>query len=297
MRIPYFSKKPTHYLHLKEKWAHTHYKLQERLWENHKEALETFLRKPKRWMLGTLAGAMLLTAPMASASAPATTHQTAGGTFQDFDKKTFFMSDVYNILPHEVQPLTPNEESRITDMISNTYGIPVTAEISGIRLNRNYGYIGQEQHLTRFPGDTIDTHFDSQEEAVLYASKGMAPGKGAWGYFAPSQQEMTPEDDLREKWYIAVPTFLTPGYAEHVREYSTFFKYRKMLVVNPNNGKAIVADIADSGPSEWTGKHLGGSPEVMHYLERVDGAQKGPVLYFFIDDNVAKNVPLGPIAL
>lgn len=297
MGLPFFTRKPTHYQHLQEKWTHTHYKLQEKLWENHREALEKFLRKPKRWMMGTLAGAVLLTTPIAQVNASVATYQTVGGDFKNVDKKMFFMSDVYNLLPHEVQPLSGNEEQRITDLISNTYGIPVAAEINGIRLNRNYGYIGQEQLLPRYPGDTVDAHFDNQEEANLFASKGMTPGRGAWGYFAPSREEMTQEDVMREKWYIAVPTFLTPGYMDHVREYGTFFKYRKVLVVNPNNGKAVVADIADSGPSEWTGKHLGGSPAVMRYLERVDGAKKGPVLYFFIDDSVAKDVPLGPVAL
>ena len=67
-----------------------------------------------------------------------------------------------------------------------------------------------------------------------------------------------------------------------------------MLVVNPENGKAVVAVIGDAGPAEWTGKHLGGSPEVMKYLERVDGSLRGPVLYFFIDEP-NNNVPLGPI--
>ena len=67
-----------------------------------------------------------------------------------------------------------------------------------------------------------------------------------------------------------------------------------MVLVNPNNGKAIVVDVGDAGPAEFTGKHLGGSPEVMRYLERVDGAQKGPVLYYFIDDPGDK-IPLGPL--
>ena len=67
-----------------------------------------------------------------------------------------------------------------------------------------------------------------------------------------------------------------------------------MLVVNPQNGKAMVVVIGDAGPAAWTGKHLGGSPEVMKYLERVDGRQKGPVLYFFLDDPDDK-IPLGPL--
>ena len=122
----------------------------------------------------------------------------------------------------------------------------------------------------------------------------MAPGLGAWGYFARSSYDLTQKDIDREKFYIAVQTFLAPGFHDDVRHYITFFKYRKMLVVNPHNGRAIVVVVADAGPAEWTGKHLGGSPEVMKYLERVDGSQKGPVLYYFIDDPQDK-IPLGPI--
>ena len=112
--------------------------------------------------------------------------------------------------------------------------------------------------------------------------------------FAYSAGEMTQKDIDREKYYIAVQTFMTSGYSEHVREYSEFFKFRKVLVVNPQNGKAMVVVIGDAGPAVWTGKQLGGSPEVMSYLERVDGAARGPVLYFFIDDPDDK-IPLGPI--
>jgi len=297
MRIPFFRKNQSQFDHLKEKWSKKHKNLQERLWEKHHDALENFLRQPKRVVLGTLAGVVMLSSPITHVSASATTHQTAGGEFRDIDKSMFFVSDVSGLLPHDVQPLTGNEEVRIANLISNTYGIQVSPELNGIRLNRSYGYIGQEQHLARFPGDSIDTHFNSQTDAATFADKGMAPGLGAWRYFAPSQEAMTQEDNLREKWYIAVPTFLAPGFQSHVREYGDFFKYRKMLVVNPDNGKAIVADIADSGPSEWTGKHLGGSPEVMKYLGRVDGAQKGPVLYFFVDEARGGNVPLGPVAV
>ena len=67
-----------------------------------------------------------------------------------------------------------------------------------------------------------------------------------------------------------------------------------MIVVNPDNGKAVVAAIGDAGPAPYTGKHLGGSPEVMSHLERQDGAAKGPVLYFFINDKENK-IPLGPV--
>jgi hypothetical protein len=124
----------------------------------------------------------------------------------------------------------------------------------------------------------------------------MAPGLGAWRYFTDSSGTLTQRDIDREKYYIAVQTFLAPGFDSNPKDYTDFFKYRKMLVVNPQNGKSIVADIADAGPSPWTGKQLGGSPEIMNYLERFDGSQKGAVLYFFIDDP-NDTIPLGPVNL
>ncbi|MBI4097102.1 MAG: hypothetical protein HY428_01675 [Candidatus Levybacteria bacterium] len=138
------------------------------------------------------------------------------------------------------------------------------------------------------------THFATQEDAEKYYSSGMATGLGAWGYFASSKDAMTEKDVLREKYYIAVQTFLAPGFQENVSDRYNFFKYRKMLVVNPQNGKAIVCIIGDAGPAEWTGKSLGGSPEVMKYLERVDGKARGSVLYYFVDDP-SDTIPLGPV--
>ena len=196
----------------------------------------------------------------------------------------------------KVQPLDESEEQKVSDMLSRTFGFKVTPELEGKRLNRSYGLIGAEQHLSRFPGDTLSTHFDSEDERKSYWQLGMAPGLGAWRYFTNSADSLTELDKDREKYYIAVQTFLSKDFNTRFAEYRDFYKYRKMLVVNPNNGRAIVADIADAGPSEWTGKHLGGSPEVMHYLQRFDGRQRGPVLYFFIDEEDDK-IPLGPIIL
>ena len=56
----------------------------------------------------------------------------------------------------------------------------------------------------------------------------------------------------------------------------------------------MISAIADAGPAAWTGKHFGGSPEVMAYLGLNVGKQKGPVVLFFVDDPEDK-VPLGPL--
>jgi hypothetical protein len=67
-----------------------------------------------------------------------------------------------------------------------------------------------------------------------------------------------------------------------------------MLVVNPRTGQAVVVVIGDAGPGVSTKKHLGGSPEVMHFTGLAKGPRKGAVLYYFIDDPENK-IPLGPV--
>ncbi len=301
--MPFFknakSQQVTPYKKLHAKWIKRHATLKEKLLTTHRDSLDWLAENmPAKHHIaaGSLSGLLLLAPPLTQALPATTSAQSPKDTPMELPPKAFLLTELTSLVPKEVRQLTPDEETTITGVLSKHLNLSVKAELQGIRLNTSYGYIGAEQHLMRYPGDTIYSHFETPEAAQKFAKSGMAPGRGAWGYFAYSASDMTQKDIDREKYYIAVQTFLSPGYADHVREYSEFFKYRKMLVVNPNNGKAMVVVIGDSGPAQWTGKQLGGSPEVMSYLERVDGAQKGPVLYFFVDDPGDK-IPLGPIEL
>jgi len=282
-----------HYIKLRDKWTKRHKDLQEKLWAKHGAVISDFINGTKNFAIGSISGLMLLSSPVVNLLAPPLALSVEEKKLP-VDKSVFLSSDLSNILPKEVRPLTQEEEDSISKILTRDFGLKVTAELSGIRLNRSYGYIGAEQHLARYPGDTMATHFEDGLDISKLYSSGMAPGLGAWGYFANSRSELTQKEIDREKYYIAVQTFLAPGFAEHTGEYISFFKFRKMLVVNPQNGRAIVVVIGDAGPAEFTGKSLGGSPEVMKYLERVDGRGRGPVLYFFIDDPEDK-IPLGPI--
>lgn len=199
-------------------------------------------------------------------------------------------------VPDEMRKLTTEEEREISQILSDQLGMKIVPELGGIRLNRSYGLIGGEQHLYRYPGDNLYKHAGNASDWAMYGSSGIAPGLGAWGYFAPSEIQFSQEDRDRERYYIAVQTFLAPGFAENVGKYRDFFKFRKMLLVNPQTGQAVVVVVGDAGPAEWTGKHLGGSPEVMHFLGLAKGPRKGAVLYFFIDDS-RDEVPLGPLKI
>jgi hypothetical protein len=285
----------SHYKFLAKKWTDRHRELQSKIFTDHAESFKWLQENSKQFIIGSLAGIMLLTSPILD-KVPQAFSTAAAQAVGTIDKKVFLIYDLKKVLPSEVRALTSDEEKNVTEVLNRNFGFSVAAELEGKRLNTTYGIIGAEQHLARFPGDNMFTHFDNQSEAEKYWSSGMAPGLGAWRYFTDQSGTLTQESIDREKYYIAVQTFLAPGFDQNRKEYVDFFKYRKMLVVNPQNGKAIVVDIADAGPSPWTGKQLGGSPEVMSYLERFDGAQKGVVLYFFIDDP-NDTIPLGPVNL
>jgi|SRR5581483_11893750 len=280
---------------LKTKWRQRHQDLTEKLYHNNKDSLVWLSQNfPHSGQIAasSLGALMLLASPAATAL-----HHVSFANEQKLNTpiaNTQLSSQLLPLVPDEVRPLLQPEEQQITDLLSQNFGFKVSAELSGIRLDRSFGLIGAEQHLYRYPGDTIYNHADTSSDWDLFGDSGIAPGLGAWGYFAQSKDQFTEKDKQREKYYIAVQTFLAPGFNEHVAQYRDFFKYRKMLVVNPKTGQAVVADIADAGPSPWTGKHLGGSPEVMYALGLYDGPRKGAVLFFFIDDP-NDTVPLGPI--
>ena len=231
---------------------------------------------------GALTGALLLGAPQLA-------HNTRGSVavLSPYELSQVLKEKLSTLLPETASKLTSDQEKALSKLFEKIFGIDARAELDGNRLNHSYGYIGAEQHLPRFPGDTVNQH-----DAL--AEKGITPGRGAWGYFAPSKNDLTLELVQKEKYYVAVQTMYIPDWNTRLAELREWYKYRKVLVVNPQSGKAIVAVIADAGPASWTAKQYGGSPEVMDYLESKDGRQKGQVVLFFVNDPDNK-VPLGPL--
>lgn len=282
-----FTSKNPHYEYLREKWVNRHRAIQGKFWEKHGDSL-------KHLAVGSLGGLMLLAAPHQPQLSSANLSVSSATALKGYDQNILLAEALSGKMPPEVKPLDSEEEKNVTELLSKNFGFKVTAELEGIRLNRNYGLIGGEQHLYRYPGDNLYAHADNAVDWAKFGDAGIAPGLGAWGYFTNSQQGFSDLDKQRERYYLAIQTFLSPGFAENTKKYGDFFKFRKMLVVNPKTGQAVVAVIGDAGPAEFTGKHLGGSPEVMDVLGLATGPRKGPVLYFFIDD--PKNeIPLGPV--
>lgn len=283
-----FKSKNEKYEYLRKKWQLRHRIIQDNLWEKHGQAF-------KQLAIGGLGGLMIFlpTSPI-QLSHQGNLIVSKDDALKDYDRNVLLAEELREKLPKDVRPLDQEEESEITEILSRNFGFKVTAELDNVRLNRNYGLIGGEQHLYRYPGDNLYAHAGTALDWAKYGGAGIAPSLGAWGYFANSKGEFSEIDKAREKYYLAIQTFLTPGFEENVEKYRDFFKFRKMLVVNPNTGQAVIAVIADAGPASWTGKHLGGSPEVMDNLGLGDRERKGPVLYFFID-GLKDYTQLGPV--
>lgn len=192
-----------------------------------------------------------------------------------------------SIVPHYPTELDDEQAGKIESVIKADLGIDAKAVLDGQKLNHQVGYVGYEQHLQRFPGDYLGLHDDEQVA-------GIAPGLGAWGYFTKSKTEFTTEDYLREKYYSVAQTLYLPNWNADFVKLRDWYKYRKILIVNPVNGKAVVTVLGDSGPAKWTGKQFGASPEAMKALNLHLGPRKGLVLFLFVDDPGNK-VPLGPV--
>ncbi len=233
---------------------------------------------------GALTGSLLLSSPAAVHVPLIAAAQYGLSNTQELQNS--LSEKLATILPQQVGPLTPDQETKISQALKDIWDLPASAELENERLNQSYGLMGLEQHLSRFPGDIINRH-------VQYREAGMALGRGAWGYFAPDGL-LTPDLEEKEKYYVAVQTLYLPDWNTRQPYLQQWYKYRKVVVINPLNGKTIICDIADSGPANWTGKQFGGSPEVMTYLDLAQGPQKGPVILFFINDPQNK-IPLGPL--
>lgn len=236
---------------------------------------------------GVLAGALLLgSGILSSLPADGSLSPKAGINITVETPSQILLNSLKSILPAKTQPLALDQEKKLEIVFKDIIGIPAKATLEGEHLNTSYGLIGAEQLLRRYPGDTADDH-------NIDTNEGMAPGLGAWGYFAPSKSQMTPDLVEKEKWYAVVQTLYLPDWQSRLAYLRDWYKYRKVLIVNTLNGNAVVADIADSGPAAWTGKSFGGSPAVMQALGGVR-YKVGPVVLFFVDDANNK-IPLGPV--
>lgn len=259
--------------HLKHRLATHHQEVVERFHAKHAESL----KKAKKHSL-SIASAALITAAIAQGHLQVVQHQKhqhEQKVAAERQNLINFLSSLPNLL-NEKKILNPEEEKVIADAIGKNFNLKLSPTLQGNRLNEIVGYMGAEQHLYRWQGDSLAQH-DLQRS-------GIAPLQGAFKDFDNAEQE---------RYYVAVQLHELPTWNDEWSTLKPWYRYRKVFVYNPVNQKGVIAVIGDAGPSKWTGKTFGGSPEVMKHLQMVDGAQKGKAIILFIDDPDNK-LTLGP---
>src|SRR5258708_27841180 len=149
--------KTSSYEKLRDKWVKRHRTLSKILYHRHKDSIEWLKTHSKQLAVGSAASAILLTSPIRSTLGPqqASSFQTT----EQIGRETFLVSDLSKLVPQEVRELSPIEEEKMSNALSRDFASDVKVRINGIILKRNDGLIGQQQHLTPFPQDTIDTHY------------------------------------------------------------------------------------------------------------------------------------------
>jgi hypothetical protein len=206
-------------------------------------------------------------------------------TQEEYDEILNKMVSFVNLPPGH---LAEDDELYLEQQLSDMLGFEVTAELDGHQLNHSIGTMGGEQHLLRFPSDSLDKH-------DAYLEAGIAPNRGAFGWFTQNG-ELTEEVIRNEKYYFAVQTLYLPDWNSNYKELKPWYKFRKMVVINPAEKIAVVAVVGDAGPAMWVKKQFGGSPEVMREGKIWSPKSRGKVILLFVDDP-DDNIPLGPISL
>lgn len=193
-----------------------------------------------------------------------------------------------NIVKMPPGHMETEDELYVERQLSDMLGFNVTAELEGHRLNHSIGIMGGEQHLYRFPTDTLSAHDEYQEA-------GIAPNRGAFGWFTENG-ELTETAVEREKYYFAVQTLYLPDWNSNYQDLKPWYKFRKMIVINPADEVAVVGVVGDAGPAQWVKKQFGGSPEIIREGKIWSQEARGKIILLFVDDPEDK-VPLGPIDL
>jgi len=262
---------------------------QAKIFFSHTTLLAHRLReKSKQLLAGAGLVGVIITSPVSPSQPPINTEiSDQAGTKNTLSNRSKLLGYLHENLPHQPKKISEQEALPIEKLIEENLHISAKAYLDDQSLNHHLGYIGFEQHLKRYPGDTLAGHDEIQEA-------GMAPGRGAFGYFANDVSQFTTQNYLQEKYYCVVQTLYLENWNQDYKFLKDWYKFRKMLFINPVNGQSIVCSIGDAGPADWTGKQFGGSPEVMQYLDLNKGPRKGLVLMMFVDDP-NNQVPLGPV--
>lgn len=172
----------------------------------------------------------------------------------------------------------------LEQQLSDIVGFTVSSQFENIALPYIWGKAKSLPHIKRHPTDNLDLH-EYIHEATITNKRSVY----GWLNLVQSTKE---EIAIREQYSVTLP-LLTFEHPELPSErFIQWFKYKKVLMINPQSKKMAVAQISNIVLPQQPKYALGLSPELSRNLETWRPPSQGNIFFLFVDDAQDK-VPLG----
>jgi hypothetical protein len=184
--------------------------------------------------------------------------------------------------------LPRQEELYLEQQLTDFFGFEITAELESVRLPHSIGIMQAQPHLRRHPTDVLNGH-------TRCRAAGIRQIRSALGWFTELGQ-LTDLGVQQEVYYFAVQATFLPAWQSSPALIKNWLRFRKMVMINPMEQRAVVGCIGDFGPAEHLQYQFGGSPEVIQDGKVWSPKTRGHVLLYFVNDPL-NQVQLGPLDL
>lgn len=175
-------------------------------------------------------------------------------------------------------------EQQLTDI----FGFEVTSQLEGRDLPFIIGTMAAAPHNKRFPSDQLTDH-------GRYLEAGMAPTRTQFGWMLDSGQ-LSDTAVNQEAFGISLPLTYLPEWQTGHQDIKSWFKFRKVVVINPFELRAVVCAVNHIAPVSTLKYQFEGSPELIRMGSIWSPKTQGRVIVLFVNDE-QNQVPLGPILL
>ncbi|MBU0978601.1 MAG: hypothetical protein ABIJ03_00745 [Patescibacteria group bacterium] len=170
-------------------------------------------------------------------------------------------------------------EQQLSDMM----GLTVTAELENYRLPYTIAHAQALPHYPTHPNDQLSAH--QLEEA------GLSQSRSTFGWLTDKDKTYQ-----HEAFGVAIPLHKLPDWSTRRSEYLAWFKYRKVVLINPARQKAAVGLITQVGPAHVQRFQVGLSPELIRATQAWHPDSKGKMIILLLDEAGGKS-KLGPVPL
>lgn len=176
----------------------------------------------------------------------------------------------------------------LEQQLSDIFGFDVSSELENHKLPYIMGTLEALPHYRRFPIDHLDQH-------KSYLEAGMSKTRGGFDWML-EEGKLSSRAIIREKYGVSLPLANLKEWQVDHNELNKWYRFRKLLIINPFDLRAVVATIIDGGFISNLKYQFGATPEVIREGNIWSPGSSGKVLMFFINDKDDK-VEHGPITL